>query len=204
MLVKAYANSYRLPCVTTRSNNVYGPGQYPEKLVPKFALLAHAGARLPVHGDGASRRCFLHAADVAAAYDVILHRSAPGHVFNIGTPVERSVLDVAADICAHFGRDAASALEFVHDRLYNDRRYFIDDAKLAALGWAPQVSWEDGLRDTCRWYVDHVAGGGYWPGHERALAAHPPPPALHALPALLPGAPPAEARGADAAEEDVL
>jgi UDP-glucose 4,6-dehydratase len=185
MLVKAYHNSYKLPCITTRSNNVYGPHQYPEKLIPKFALLCAAGAKLPVHGCGRALRCFLHVSDVAAAYDVILHAGAAGETFNIGTQRERSVLDVAASVCAHFGRDAADAIEHVPDRLFNDRRYFIDDAKLAALGWAPRVSFEAGLADTIRWYLSHVAGGAYWPGYETALAAHPAPqaPAPLAMPA---------------------
>jgi UDP-glucose 4,6-dehydratase len=200
MLVKAYHNSYKLPCITTRSNNVYGPHQYPEKLIPKFALLCAAGGRLPVHGSGAALRCFLHVSDVAAAYDVILHAGAAGETFNIGTQAERSVLDVAAAVCAHFGRDAADAIEHVPDRLFNDRRYFIDDAKLAALGWAPRVGWEAGLADTIRWYLSHVAGGAYWPGYETALAAHPEPQAPAPL-AMPPPMQPGRAAEAVPAEE---
>jgi len=188
MLVKAYAASYRLPCLVTRSNNVYGPGQFPEKLVPKFALLAARGAQLPVHGDGTAMRSFLHVSDR------VLHAGADGGVFNVGSRRERSVLEVAAAVCAHFGRDAAAAVVHVPDRLFNDRRYFIDDAKLAALGWAPRVGWEEGLAATIEWYVRHVAavaGGGtaWWPEHEAALAAHP---AAQAPLALAHGAAPAE------------
>ena len=191
MLVKAYAASYRLPCVVTRSNNVYGPGQYPEKLVPKFALLAAAGARLPVHGDGKALRSFLHVRDAAAAFDVVLHAGADGGVFNVGSRRERTVLEVAAAVCAHFGRDVATAVEHVPDRLFNDRRYFINDAKLTALGWTPAVSWEAGLAETIDWYVEHVANGGWWPAHEAALAAHPAP--QHPLAATPPPLPRGEA-----------
>jgi UDP-glucose 4,6-dehydratase len=201
MLVKAYAASYRLPCVVTRSNNVYGPGQYPEKLVPKFALLAAAGARLPVHGDGKALRSFLHVRDAAAAFDVVLHAGADGGVFNVGSRRERSVLEVAAAVCAHFGRDAAAAVQHVPDRLFNDRRYFIDDAKLTALGWAPRVAWEDGLAETIDWYVRNVAPGGWWPAHEAALAAHPSPAPQHALEQLPPPAQ-QEEQGAAPAEHD--
>jgi UDP-glucose 4,6-dehydratase len=200
MLVKAYAASYRLPCVVTRSNNVYGPGQYPEKLVPKFALLAARGARLPVHGDGKALRSFLHVRDAAAAFDTVLHSGADGGVFNVGSRRERTVLEVAAAVCAHFGRDAASAIEHVPDRLFNDRRYFIDDAKLAALGWAPRVGWEEGLAETIEWYVRNVAPGGWWPAHEAALAAHPAP--QHPLAAALPPPQQLDARGAAPAEHD--
>ena len=78
MIARAYATSYSMPVITTRGNNVYGPGQFPEKLVPKFILLAARGARLPVHGDGAATRSYLYVTDVAEAYDVLLHHGVPG------------------------------------------------------------------------------------------------------------------------------
>jgi dTDP-D-glucose 4,6-dehydratase len=66
-------------------------------------------------------------------------------------------------------------VQHVPDRLFNDRRYFIDDAKLTALGWAPAVAWDEGLAETIEWYMRNVAPGGWWPAHEAALAAHPAP-----------------------------
>jgi UDP-glucose 4,6-dehydratase len=200
MMARAYATSYRLPVLTTRGNNVYGPGQFPEKLVPKFTLLAARGAPLPVHGDGGATRSYLFIDDVAAAYDVILHKGVDGEVYNIGTQKERTVLDVARDIAAIFaegggfvaagggggggdgGGDAppgaparhTPAITHVRDRAFNDRRYFICDAKLAALGWAETIPWSEGLRRTVAWYAAHGLRG-HWDEAdvEAALAPHP-------------------------------
>jgi UDP-glucose 4,6-dehydratase len=80
MLVIAYGRSYGLPVITTRGNNVYGPNQFPEKLIPKFILLAMRGKPLPIHGDGSNVRSYLYCVDVAEAFEVILHRGEVGHV----------------------------------------------------------------------------------------------------------------------------
>ncbi|PNY17688.1 rhamnose synthase, partial [Trifolium pratense] len=135
MLVMAYHRSYGLPIITSRGNNVYGPNQYPEKLVPKFILLAMKGEKLPIHGDGSNVRSYLHCGDVAEAFDVILHKGVIGQVYNIGTQKERSVLDVANEICKLFKLDPKGVIQFVQDRPFNDKRYFLDDQKLKKLGW---------------------------------------------------------------------
>ncbi|MBA0850125.1 hypothetical protein Goshw_025601, partial [Gossypium schwendimanii] len=82
MLVMAYGRSYGLPVITTRGNNVYGPNQFPEKLIPKFILLAMRGETLPIHGDGSNVRSYLYCEDVAEAFEVILHKGEVGHVYN--------------------------------------------------------------------------------------------------------------------------
>ena len=102
MVARAYATSYGLPVITTRGNNVYGPHQFPEKLVPKFTLLASRGAPLPVHGDGGATRSYLFVEDVAEAFDVILRKGVCGETYNIGSQRERTVLDVARDITRLF------------------------------------------------------------------------------------------------------
>lgn len=190
MLVKAYGTSYGLPCITTRGNNVYGPGQFPEKLIPKFAILARNGSPLPVHGSGESTRSFIHIDDAAAAYDLILHKGVTGETYNIGSRRERSVLDVARDIRRVFDeglwdslplegresllKDVEQCVQFVEDRRFNDRRYFIDDKKLKALGWEEEVDWEVGLKLTVCWYL-HTELTDYWEKRdiEAALQAHP-------------------------------
>jgi UDP-glucose 4,6-dehydratase len=151
MMARAYWTSYALPVITTRGNNVYGPGQFPEKLIPKYLTLAGKGKPLPVHGDGLATRSYLYVDDVAEAFDIILHNGEVGQVYNIGTQKERTVLDVARDVSALFATDPC--IEHVRDRHFNDRRYFICDAKLAALGWAERTSWPDGLRKTAAWYA---------------------------------------------------
>lgn len=74
MMARAYLTSYKMPVIVTRGNNVYGPRQFPEKLIPKFTLLAKRGEQLPVHGDGEAVRSYLHVTDVAAAFDTVLHK----------------------------------------------------------------------------------------------------------------------------------
>ncbi|CAH1451751.1 unnamed protein product [Lactuca virosa] len=170
MLVMAYHRSYGLPIITTRGNNVYGPNQFPEKLIPKFVLLAMRGDPLPIHGNGSNVRSYLFCGDVAEAFDVILHKGVIGHVYNIGTKKERSVVDVARDICNLFGFDIEKALHFVNDRPFNDKRYFLDDQKLKKLGWEERTPWEAGLRMTIAWYRENP---DWWGNVGHALHPHP-------------------------------
>ncbi|OMO86136.1 NAD-dependent epimerase/dehydratase [Corchorus capsularis] len=170
MLVMAYHRSYGLPTITTRGNNVYGPNQYPEKLIPKFILLAMKGAQLPIHGNGTNVRSYLHCHDVAEAFDVILHKGVIGHVYNIGTQRERRVIDVAEDVCKLFGSNPKEAIRFVQDRPFNDQRYFLDDQKLKKLGWQETTSWEEGLKMTMEWYTKN---SDWWGDVSAALSPHP-------------------------------
>jgi dTDP-D-glucose 4,6-dehydratase len=121
MMCKAYIQSYKMPIIITRGNNVYGPHQFPEKLIPKFTLLAARGADLPIHGDGTSVRSYLYVEDVAGAFDAVLHKGVTGEVYNIGTQKERSVLSVASDIAAYFKLDTSDKVVHVKDRAFNDR-----------------------------------------------------------------------------------
>ncbi|KAK9821597.1 hypothetical protein WJX81_003774 [Elliptochloris bilobata] len=173
MMVKAYMTSYKLPCIITRGNNVYGPHQFPEKLVPKFTLLAKRGKALPIHGGGTSTRSYLFVEDVAAAFETILVKGRIGETYNIGTQKERTVLDVAHDIVKVFNLPSDN-ITHVRDRAFNDQRYFICDKKLAALGWKEQTSWEEGLRKTIDWYLAN-GFGDYWENGdiENALRPHP-------------------------------
>ncbi|CAK9149817.1 unnamed protein product [Ilex paraguariensis] len=170
MLVMAYHRSYGLPTITTRGNNVYGPNQFPEKLIPKIILLAMKGENLPIHGDGSNVRSFLYSEDVAEAFDVVLHRGVIGHVYNIGTKKERQVIDVAKDICKLFGLNSNESIRFVHDRPFNDKRYFLDDQKLKKLGWEERTPWKEGLRMTMEWYTKNP---DWWGDISAALHPHP-------------------------------
>lgn len=170
MLVMAYGRSYGLPFITTRGNNVYGPNQFPEKLIPKFILLALEGKPLPIHGDGSNVRSYLYCEDVAEAFEVVLHKGEVGNVYNIGTTRERRVLDVAKDICKIFKLDPAKVIQFVENRPFNDQRYFLDDKKLKDLGWEERTMWEEGLRKTMDWYIKNP---DWWGDVTGALLPHP-------------------------------
>ncbi|GLJ47373.1 hypothetical protein SUGI_0999810 [Cryptomeria japonica] len=170
MLVMAYGRSYGLPVITTRGNNVYGPNQFPEKLIPKFILLAMQGKSLSIHGDGSNVRSYLYCEDVAEAFEVVLHKGEVGHVYNIGTQKERRVIDVAKDICKLFSLDPQRVIKFVDNRPFNDQRYYLDDKKLKDLGWCERTKWEEGLQKTMEWYISHP---NWWGDVSGALLPHP-------------------------------
>ncbi|PSC70591.1 GDP-L-fucose synthase 2 [Micractinium conductrix] len=174
MMARAYHTSYKLPVIITRGNNVYGPHQFPEKMIPKFTLRANRGLDLPIHGDGMAVRSYLYVEDVANAYITVLLKGKVGETYNIGTQKERSVVDVARDVCKVFNLDPDTHVKHVKDRAFNDRRYFICDKKLLELGWQEQTPWEEGLKKTVDWYLKH-AKREYWThgDMELALDAHP-------------------------------
>ncbi|GFP87886.1 trifunctional UDP-glucose 4 6-dehydratase/UDP-4-keto-6-deoxy-d-glucose 3 5-epimerase/UDP-4-keto-l-rhamnose-reductase rhm2 [Phtheirospermum japonicum] len=170
MLVMAYGRSYGLPVIITRGNNVYGPHQFPEKLVPKFILLAMKRQSLPIHGDGSNVRSYLYCEDVVEAFDTVLHRGEVGRIYNVGTDEEKRVVDVAVDICKLFALDASDVIKFVDNRPFNDQRYFLDSRKLKNLGWSEKTNWGDGLRKTMEWYVRNPE---WWGDISAALLPHP-------------------------------
>lgn len=179
-LVKAYQRSFHLPVIITRGNNVYGPHQYPEKIIPKFINQLFRDRKLTLHGDGSNTRNYLYVGDVAAAFDVVLHKGTVGETYNIGGRNELSNLVVAETLLGLMGKvdecggDREKAKEewivTVEDRLFNDLRYPLETDRLAKLGWVEEVSWEEGLRRTVEWYRDN---SGNWGDIESALVAHP-------------------------------
>lgn len=171
-LVKSYYRSFKLPCLITRGNNVYGPHQFPEKLIPKFTNQLMKGMKLTLHGDGSNTRNFLYVTDVANAFDIIMHKGEPGHVYNIGGDNELPNVQVAKDLLKLFGYEGEEDkwLTFVPDRQFNDLRYTINSSKLHSLGWTEKMSWEEGLKATVEWYKKFT---GRYGNIEDALVAHP-------------------------------
>lgn len=150
MLVNSYKYSYKFPSVVVRANNVYGPNQYVEKLIPRFIDLVKKGEKLTIHGEGNSLRNFLHVFDLVDALDIIIQKGKIGEVYNIGSDDEFSVMDIAKKIL--FLKNSENCiyddkLVYVQDRLFNDYRYLIDSDKIKQLGWkGPQVSFDKGLK----------------------------------------------------------
>ncbi|CAB1114697.1 unnamed protein product [Ectocarpus sp. CCAP 1310/34] len=172
-IAKAYFRSFNLPVIITRGNNVYGPHQYPEKLIPKFINQLMRGKKLTIHGTGSNKRNFLHVADVATAFEKILHAGVEGSIYNIGGTNEHSVLKVARDLMRIFelpSEDGDKVTEFGDDRVFNDLRYTINSDKLAALGWKEEKTWEQGLKETVEWYRTNSSRFG---DIEHCLVAHP-------------------------------
>jgi len=153
LLVLAYRTTYDAPVLITRSANNYGPYQYPEKLIPLFATNALDEQPLPLYGDGGNVRDWIHVEDNCRALDTVLRRGAEGQIYNVGAGNEVSNREITARILTATGRDE-SLIRPVPDRLGHDRRYSVGCSRLRALGWAPQVAFEEGLAATVAWYAE--------------------------------------------------
>jgi dTDP-glucose 4,6-dehydratase len=157
-LAFSYWATYGLPVVVTRCSNNYGPYQYPEKQLPLFITNALAGRPLPVYGNGANTRDWIHVHDHCAALVAILQASAEqvvGEVFNIGAGEERSILENAHLLLKTLGL-SESLITFVPDRLGHVRRHAVNSARLEErLGWKATIPFEIGIAETIRWYRAH-------------------------------------------------
>jgi len=159
LLALAYFRTFALPVTISRCSNNYGPYQFPEKLIPKMILAALRDEPLPVYGQGRNIRDWLHVGDHCRAVELILTRGVAGEVYNVGGHNERDNLTVVKTILGLLGKPE-SMISFVADRAGHDLRYAIDPAKIhRALGWLPQISFEDGIRETVQWYLEHP---GWW------------------------------------------
>jgi dTDP-glucose 4,6-dehydratase len=150
-LAYSYWATYGLPIVITRASNNYGPYQFPEKVIPLFATNALDSTPLPLYGDGLNVRDWLHVADHCRALDLLIERGVAGEVYNIGGGNEVANVDLTHRILALTGRPA-TLIRPVADRPGHDRRYCLDTAKVRALGWQPEVPFDDGLQGTIEWY----------------------------------------------------
>lgn len=151
MLVRAYFKTYDLPVLITRSSNNYGPYQYPEKLIPLFILNAMDNKELPVYGDGENVRDWIYVLDNCKGIDTVLNKGKLGEVYNIGGGNEKTNLEITHLILDILGKPE-SLIKFVEDRPGHDQRYSLDSSKTRKLGWEPEWSFEDGLRETVEWY----------------------------------------------------
>ena len=154
LLVHAHRETYGLPSIIVRCTNVFGPRQLPEKFIPLSITNALQALPLPIYGDGQQRRGWLFVEDLCRALERVITDGALGAVYNVGSPAEHPNLEVAQRILRVLGKPA-DLLQFVEDRPGHDRRYAMQDARLRALGWRPQVEFEDGLRRTIAWYREH-------------------------------------------------
>jgi dTDP-glucose 4,6-dehydratase len=150
-LAYSYWATYEVPVVVTRASNNYGPYQFPEKVIPLFVSNAIDDIPVPLYGDGRNVRDWLHVLDHCRAIDLLIGHGAVGEVYNIGGGNEVMNVDLTHRILEALGKPL-SLISPVPDRPGHDRRYCLDTAKLRALGWAPHVPFDDGLRETVAWY----------------------------------------------------
>ena len=173
--VRAFHETYGLPTLITNCSNNYGPRQFPEKLIPLMTLNALARKPLPIYGTGENIRDWLHVEDHCAAIACVLEAGRVGESYNIGGHSERTNVQVVRALCAILDElvpstqgQYADLITFITDRAGHDFRYAIDCSKLESeLGWQPAHTFESGLWETVRWYLDntawveHVQSGAY-------------------------------------------
>jgi len=155
-LVQSYFHCFDLPIIIIRGNNVYGPRQYPEKIIPRFILQLTNGKKCSIHGNGNTRRNFIHVEDISRCVLTVIKKGHISEIYNIGTSNEYSVLAIADLLTYHIkGRhvDPRDFYEFVPDRFYNDFQYRIDSTKVRSLGWTPRVDFNEGLVKTIEYYT---------------------------------------------------
>lgn len=155
LMVRAYYQTYGLPVTITRCSNNYGPYQFPEKLIPLMIHNAQNDKPLPVYGDGMQVRDWLHVGDHCSAIAAVLERGRAGEIYNIGGNNERTNIQIVRLILKELGKPE-SLIAHVQDRPGHDRRYAIDNTKITTqLGWKPSYTFEQGIHETIRWYLEH-------------------------------------------------
>lgn len=194
MLVQSYQKSFKLPAIIVRSNNVYGPHQYPEsewqcpmvmviqlivclEIIPKFTCLLNRGRPVALHGDGTPTRRYLYAGDASDAFDTILHKGQVGQVYNVGSYDEVSNFELCGMLLDRMKvpHDTPEKLrewiKYTRDRPFNDQRYAVDASKLEKLGWRQKVSIDEGLKITVDWYTKF--GETWWGDISHVLTPFP-------------------------------
>ncbi|WP_247730613.1 dTDP-glucose 4,6-dehydratase [Halovivax limisalsi] len=154
LLATSYATTHDLPVLITRTCNNFGPRQHSEKLIPKFIQNASLGKELPVYGDGSNIREWIFVQDNCRAIDLVLRKGTPGEVYNIGTGIELTTIEVAEKILDRVG-GSTDQITFIRDRPGHDQRYAVDSNKIESLGWEPRWSFKEGLERTVAYYVDN-------------------------------------------------
>ena len=153
LLAQAYNHSFKMPIIITRGNNVYGPNQYPEKVIPRFIEQLQRGEKVTLQGDGSCVRAFLHAEDTANAFIKILQKGNVGEIYNIGCDegMEYSILEVAKILIKRIQKteDYNAWITYIEDRPFNDQRYYISNQKLKELGWTIKIDFMEGVNQLC-------------------------------------------------------
>jgi dTDP-glucose 4,6-dehydratase len=153
--VRAYFETYGLPVTITNCSNNYGPFQFPEKVIPLFVTNALDDRPLPMYASTQNRREWLHVRDHCRAIELVLLEGREGETYNVGSGLEASIEEIADLVLSQLEK-RAELKTIVPDRPGHDRRYLLDSSKIRRdLGWKPEIGWEDGLRDTVKWYAEN-------------------------------------------------
>jgi dTDP-glucose 4,6-dehydratase len=149
LIAQSYYHSFNVPIIITRGNNVYGSNQYPEKIIPRFIKLLKEDKKLTIQGDGSNVRAFIHVMDVVRAFDIILEKGKVGEIYNIGSDdkEEYSVRAIAEMLIKKIKNteDFEEHMEYIEDRPFNDKRYYISNEKIINLGWDIKETFNEGI-----------------------------------------------------------
>ena len=149
LIAQSYYYSFNIPIIITRGNNVYGPNQYPEKIIPKFIKLLKENNKVTIQGDGSNVRAFIHVDDVVKAFDIILDKGIIGEIYNIGSDdnEEYTVKNVAEILIKKIknNENYEEYIEYITDRPFNDKRYYISNEKIKNLGWNINENFDEGI-----------------------------------------------------------
>ncbi|KAA0712677.1 dTDP-D-glucose 4,6-dehydratase [Triplophysa tibetana] len=164
-IVISYWRKHKFPVIITRSNNVYGPRQYQEKVIPKYLSLIQRDQKCTVEGTGLQSRHFLYVDDLTEAFLIVLERGVLGEIYNIGTNFEIPIIQLARQLVQMTVKNVSNEqlddwIEFVEDRPVREMRYPMTSDKLHSLGWKPKVSWKEGIRRTIKWHEENPE---FWP-----------------------------------------
>lgn len=153
-IVRSYGISFKLPYVIVRANNIYGPRQYPEKVIPAFITGLLKGEKIRIQGDGSAKRMFLHADDLVKGIEIILNKGQLSEIYNIGSKEEWTIQELAAYLIKKIKKTDTieESIEYVKDRLFNDCRYSIETSKIEALGWKASRNLEESMDELIDWY----------------------------------------------------
>ena len=151
LIAQSYCHSFKMPIIITRGNNVYGPNQYPEKVVPKFITQLLNNQKVTIQGDGSCIRAFLHVNDCVSAFEHILFEGQTGEIYNIGCDeiAEISIMELSKILIEkiHNTSNYNNHITYIEDRPFNDKRYYISNQKVKNLGWSINVDFETGISE---------------------------------------------------------
>lgn len=153
-IVNAYFHTFGLPITISHACNNYGSHQFPEKVIPVFAIRAWQGRPLPVFKSSRNKREWIHVLDHCRGIDLVLAKGRLGESYNLGSGLEKTIDQLADAILKILGK-SKNLKKIVPDRPGHDTRYLLDSSKMAKLGWKPEIKWEDGLRETVEWYKNN-------------------------------------------------
>jgi len=156
LIAQSYYYSFSMPIIITRGNNVYGPNQYPEKIIPKFIKLLNEDKKVTIQGGGSNVRAFIHVSDVVKAFDIILEKGIIGEIYNIGSDdnEEYTVKYVAEMLIKKIKKtdNYSEYIEYITDRPFNDKRYYISNEKIKNLGWVITENFDEGIDALVKMY----------------------------------------------------